>query len=76
MANIARILCPTDFSDASAHAVDLTTMIASRYKARIAALHVVSAAGALPEFSLAARSMKPRWTVFEQPPGRVFPTRD
>jgi hypothetical protein len=25
--NIARILCPTDFSDASAHAVGLATMI-------------------------------------------------
>ena len=49
--NIARILCPTDFSDASTHAVDLATMIAGWYKARIAALHVVSAA-TLPEFSL------------------------
>jgi nucleotide-binding universal stress UspA family protein len=50
--NIARILCPTDFSDASAHAADLATMIAGWYKARIAALHVVSAAVVLPEFSL------------------------
>ena len=50
--NIARILCPTDFSDASAHAVDLATLIAGWYKARIAALHVVSTAVVLPEFSL------------------------
>ncbi len=50
--NIQRILCPTDFSDASAHAVDLATLLAGWYKARIAALHVMSAAAALPEFSL------------------------
>ena len=37
--NIARILCPIDFSDTSVHAVDLATTIASWYKARIAALH-------------------------------------
>jgi nucleotide-binding universal stress UspA family protein len=50
--NITRILCPTDFSEASAHAVDLAALIAGWYKARIAALHVVSAAAVLPEFSL------------------------
>jgi len=50
--NIARILCPIDFSDASAHATDLATMIASWYKARIAALHVVSAVVVVPEFGL------------------------
>jgi nucleotide-binding universal stress UspA family protein len=50
--NIARILCPTDFSDTSAHAADLATMMAGWYKARIAALHVVSAAVVVPEFSL------------------------
>jgi nucleotide-binding universal stress UspA family protein len=49
---IANILCPTDFSDTSVHAVDLATMIASWYKARIIGLHVVSAAVAVPEFSL------------------------
>jgi nucleotide-binding universal stress UspA family protein len=50
---IANILCPTDFSDTSVHAVDLATMIASWYKARIIGLHVVSAAVAsAPEFSL------------------------
>jgi len=54
--NIARILCPTDFSEASAHAVDLASMIAGWYKARIAALHVVSAAAVLPEFSLSPDS--------------------
>jgi nucleotide-binding universal stress UspA family protein len=51
--NIARILCPTDFSDTSAHAADLAVVIAGWYKARIAALHVVSAAVVLPEFNLA-----------------------
>lgn len=50
--NIDRILCPTDFSDISAHAVDLATLLAGWYTARIAALHVVSAAAVLPEFSL------------------------
>ena len=52
--NIARILCPTDLSDASAHAVELATVVAGWYKARIAALHVVSAVVVLPEFSLSA----------------------
>jgi nucleotide-binding universal stress UspA family protein len=47
--NIARILCPTDFSEASAHAIDLASMIAGWYKARIAAIHVVSAAVIAPE---------------------------
>jgi nucleotide-binding universal stress UspA family protein len=50
--NINRILCPTDFSDASAHAVDLAALIAGWYKARIAALHVVSSAVVLPELRL------------------------
>ena len=54
---IANILCPTDFSDASVHAVDLATMIASWYKARIIALHVVSAAVVVPEFSLPGGSV-------------------
>lgn len=54
---IANILCPTDFSDTSAHAVDLATMIASWYKARIIGLHVVSAAVTVPEFSLPGGSV-------------------
>ena len=36
------ILCPTDFSEASAHAVDLAIVIAGWYKAQITALHVLS----------------------------------
>jgi nucleotide-binding universal stress UspA family protein len=40
--HIARILCPTDFSDASAHAIDQAVVIAGWYKARITALHVGS----------------------------------
>jgi nucleotide-binding universal stress UspA family protein len=39
--NLARVLCPTDFSEASAHAIDHALALASRYHARIAALHVV-----------------------------------
>jgi nucleotide-binding universal stress UspA family protein len=52
--NIARILCPTDFSEASAHAVDLAVTIAGWSKARIAALHVVSRPVVVPEFGLAS----------------------
>jgi nucleotide-binding universal stress UspA family protein len=37
---IRRILCPTDFSEASAHAVDQAVAIAGYYKAGITALHV------------------------------------
>ena len=36
--NVTRILCPTDFSEASNHAVDLALAIGAAYKARIAAL--------------------------------------
>jgi nucleotide-binding universal stress UspA family protein len=39
--NVRRILCPTDFSEPSAHAVDLAVAIAGYYKATISALHVV-----------------------------------
>jgi nucleotide-binding universal stress UspA family protein len=35
-----RILCPIDFSDASAHVIDQATAIAGYYRARILALHV------------------------------------
>jgi len=38
---IERILCPTDFSELSAHAIDQAVVIAGWYKARITALHVV-----------------------------------
>ena len=38
---IERILCPVDFSEASAHAIDQAVVIAGWYKARITALHVV-----------------------------------
>jgi nucleotide-binding universal stress UspA family protein len=40
--DITRILCPTDFSDGSAHAIDQAVVIAGWYKARISALHVYS----------------------------------
>ena len=40
--NIKRILCPIDFSDASAHAIDHAVAVAGWCKARITALHVYS----------------------------------
>jgi nucleotide-binding universal stress UspA family protein len=40
--NITRILCPTDFSEASAHAIDQAVVIAGYYKSRMTALHVLS----------------------------------
>lgn len=40
--DIKCILCPTDFSDESTHAIDRAVVIAGWYKARIAALHVLS----------------------------------
>jgi nucleotide-binding universal stress UspA family protein len=45
--NITRILCPTDFSEASAHAIDLAITIARWYKARVAAVHVIDAGAGL-----------------------------
>jgi nucleotide-binding universal stress UspA family protein len=42
MKDLHHILCPVDFSEASAHAVDQAIAIASWYGARITALHVRS----------------------------------
>ena len=42
MITINRILAPVDFSDASAHAIELATHLAGRYESRITALHAVS----------------------------------
>jgi nucleotide-binding universal stress UspA family protein len=39
---LARILCPTDFSETSVHAVAEAVIVAGYYHARITALHVVS----------------------------------
>lgn len=39
---IHRILCPSDFSETSAHAVDQAVALAARYKARIVAFHAMS----------------------------------
>lgn len=44
MMTISRILCPTDFSLASTHAIDLAAHMAQLYGSRIAALHVVKPA--------------------------------
>lgn len=38
--NLSRILCPTDFSDASEHAIELSLLIAAAYHARVTAMHV------------------------------------
>lgn len=40
--NIKRILCPTDFSETSAHAVDWAVAMAGHHHAALTALHVVS----------------------------------
>jgi nucleotide-binding universal stress UspA family protein len=40
MIRIARVLCPTDFSDGSRHALDHATAIAKWYRSRITVLHV------------------------------------
>jgi len=41
MITVSRILCPTDFSLASTHAIDLAAHMAQLYGSHIAALHVV-----------------------------------
>ena len=40
MAEIKRVLCPVDFSDASRHAIEHAIVIARWYKSRLTALHV------------------------------------
>lgn len=47
MLAIKTILCPTDFSDASHHALDHAVAIAGYYHARLVTLHVVSPAPVL-----------------------------
>jgi nucleotide-binding universal stress UspA family protein len=49
--NITRVLCPTDFSEASANAIDLAVAIARWYKARVAAIHVAADRVIAPEFA-------------------------
>jgi nucleotide-binding universal stress UspA family protein len=44
MPTIRHILCPVDFSETSAHAVELAFAIARPYRARISALHVCAPA--------------------------------
>jgi len=51
---IARILCPTDFSEASAHAIDLAVAIAHWYNARIAAIHVIDAGVTVSEMGVSS----------------------
>jgi nucleotide-binding universal stress UspA family protein len=40
--NLTRIVCPIDFSAASDHAIEQAVVVAGYYKARIAAVHVMS----------------------------------
>lgn len=42
MLDIARIVCPIDFSDTSRHALEHATAIADWYESRITALHVIA----------------------------------
>src|SRR5688572_26542527 len=46
---IRQILCPIDFSDASAHAVDQAVALARWYGARMTALHVDTAVADYPD---------------------------
>jgi len=39
---VDRILCPVDFSDASSHAIALSSLVAGYYRASMTALHVVT----------------------------------
>jgi len=48
---ISRILCPIDFSDASAHAIEQAVALARWYGARITALHVHLTVGPAPIIS-------------------------
>jgi len=61
--DIRQILCPVDFSDASAHAVAQAAALARWYGARITALHVDTAAEArieaLPYAEVPARTLDP-----------------
>jgi nucleotide-binding universal stress UspA family protein len=52
-----RILCPTDFSDASDHAIDLAVVIARAYSARVTAIHVTGAAAVPPQLGIPAGGM-------------------
>src|SRR4249919_2170489 len=42
MPSIKSVLCPIDFSEGSAHALEQAVAVASWYKARLTALHVYS----------------------------------
>jgi nucleotide-binding universal stress UspA family protein len=48
---IARLLCPTDLSQASGHAAEVAMVVAGYYKAGITALHVVSPILTVPGFA-------------------------
>src|SRR5262249_24706483 len=53
---IHHILCPSDFSETSSHAVDQAIVLAEAYKAKIVALHAVSPQASAVEVSLAHES--------------------
>ena len=56
---IRQILCPIDFSDASAHAVDQAVALARWYGARMTALHVDTAVAVTIQMSPHSRWSRP-----------------
>jgi nucleotide-binding universal stress UspA family protein len=50
--DIARILCPTDFSEASDHAIELAGVLARTHGARLAAIHAAGPAVVPLEFGI------------------------
>ena len=60
--DIRQILCPVDFSDASAHAVAQAAALARWYGARITALHVDTAGRPASTHSRMQKSQHARWT--------------
>jgi len=57
-----QILCPVDFSDASAHAIAQAAALARWYGARITALHVDTAGRPASTHSRMQKSQHARWT--------------
>jgi hypothetical protein len=68
---IQRILCPSDFSEASAHAVDLAIALAESSEARIVGLHAVSPLTSSVE-TTAMDECRGRMRAFFEP-ATVFP---
>jgi nucleotide-binding universal stress UspA family protein len=58
--SVHRILCPTDFSTCSEHALDFALSLADRADAAVTALHVVETIDARPELSGAMAEFQKR----------------